>query len=1731
MLNQFYNYLSSKIIEYFEQGNVKCGDKYFIQLDEIEQVNYFYQTLKKNYKSSEFIYKHDKGDKYYTFSLGINSIKLVVVNGEDVTSGYLVNLRNNVGDQEGVWKNTALFIICTNAVDSIYGGMADLQKAGMPLNGKNIIKKLYDDIAISQLSRIDKEITKFYLNKKEEELFQSSLWDYQEVLGIINKQSIPLEDYNKLYLFPDNTLDEFKSANQIQKRLEENYNLYNRVSRIQEFDEKDSQLEKLFDEKGIKALKDKEWFNTDFSKVKNSFENFKNSKSSVNYLENPEKKTDNGLVYWEKSKEKTETGKRKRQIIIFNTDNVSEVKLTLSFDQRLSKEFLNSSSQRITKVSGKKLYVSFPLNVSEPTFNKITYKHKNNAKSLYEFNIVVINLLPNQLKSIKLNYQIDTKNKKIILINDSEDINFIFGESDTFELVSVDFTNKTIDLDDDTAFKIADDSPAWEEGNINFNLKYQGALTKFELKEEVSKIYPVKSIVIWKDKREKQLDFEWKGSKVTQDTESYYIEEKFKYFLQLEQQIINKKIKYGKMRFDYIDSESLTLSPKLEECYLNIINYFSHKNNIPSLVYIDEELYKLYDKYIQAFNEEILSIQENSILSDQKEKQYLLKLGTIEIDGKLLLSPLSPLNVAYQLEIYRQCKNEKISKHILERLNARNLLPYLFNDEGVLYRSVHRQSAEEWIVYERSSNVTLGETNEFIANVVKEKIKQFICHFKYLFNSKSYAPIKINLINLENDKEVLRGIINFLKDGIEKNRIIPVDINIYNHFNNSSFDTFFNLNNIGQLETEFHMKFNSKSLDPMDTIRLIQENINYSKHYDFKNIEYAHISFFKVRENNERTAKDNMDEIDTGLSLNGLLSTVTSVTGRTKYRTGFGSKNILNKDLQLITTSILLNELASNCDNYGDNPYSKNKTIVIKPMEIDENLLEQLYNKSHWVTFIEPNFGLEYFSQHKQHKEDLLIIHYSEQYTSSDKYDTITVTNKTKQYKQIIKEFLLKRQIVVNEEQLDYAIKCFNSINGEWLLNVISSHSEYEREKLSIISAVKYTLTILDNPKIKWIPISMEEILRISGAVKLNKSEGIFTIKNLKQKGVHSDDLLFIGIQEQSAVLKVYFYPVEVKIGYNFSSTIEKGKNQINKTYSLLREQLYSYELNENYLFRNKFFRNFFIKILFANEQRFVINNIWNEKDLLYIENLKSKLLNDDYQVSFDLEPLLGKGALISFKKENSFRSIKLEEDILVVELTEDDAYEGIAKTIKQINDDIHRDSSDIDNSMLLINKDISNLKINTNDDGFFDLTENREENVNADVKIKEHFNAEQELDTREKFSPNNKKNNIDIKFNNDIKSEAVEKMNYNTRFLLGKAEGSTHNIYWEYGHNGLANRHMLIEGKSGQGKTYFIQCILSELSNAGIPAIIIDYTEGFKSSQLEPLFKDFLGSKLIQYLVAKDKFPLNPFKRCKKELDENFYIDEDNIDIAERFKSVIGAVYSDLGAQQLNCIYQATIRGLEKYDDMMDLSKLREQLQEDSSTQAKTALAQLSLLIDKNPFSSKEGFKWDDILKKDGSIFVIQLTGYTRDVQKIITEIILWDLWNYKVQTGSKEKPFAVVLDEAQNLNFNDHSPCTRILTEGRKFGWSAWFATQSLKGNMTKSAINRLQNAAQKIYFSPAEEVISDIANILGKGDKKYWEKKISELKKGECIIYGPTLNKTGDLNPSRPIKIQVTDLKLRK
>ena len=214
-----------------------------------------------------------------------------------------------------------------------------------------------------------------------------------------------------------------------------------------------------------------------------------------------------------------------------------------------------------------------------------------------------------------------------------------------------------------------------------------------------------------------------------------------------------------------------------------------------------------------------------------------------------------------------------------------------------------------------------------------------------------------------------------------------------------------------------------------------------------------------------------------------------------------------------------------------------------------------------------------------------------------------------------------------------------------------------------------------------------------------------------------------------------------------------------------------------------------------------------------------------------------------------------------------------------------------------------------------------------------------------------------------------------------------------------------------------------------------------------------------------------------------------------------------------------------------MTLETLREKLKESDNKSAVTVLSKIEPLVDYEPFLGDSSFSWKDIVQARGQMYVIQLTGYTREIQLILTELILWDIWNYSVKYGNESTPMPLVLDEAQNLSHDENSPSGKILAEGRKFGVSGWYATQFMAGRLTPGEIGNLQQSAQKLYFSPPENSIVEVSkyiDITNEGSKA-WAEKLSKLTKGYCVTAGYKAN-NNRFDKYEPRIIKITSLEDR-
>jgi DNA phosphorothioation-dependent restriction protein DptH len=367
-------------------------------------------------------------------------------------------------------------------------------------------------------------------------------------------------------------------------------------------------------------------------------------------------------------------------------------------------------------------------------------------------------------------------------------------------------------------------------------------------------------------------------------------------------------------------------------------------------------------------------------------------------------------------------------------------------------------------------------------------------------------------------------------------------------------------------------------------------------------------------------------------------------------------------------------------------------------------------------------------------------------------------------------------------------------------------------------------------------------------------------------------------------------------------------------------------------------------------------------------------------------------------------------------------------------------------------------------------------------------------------------------------------------RILLGSRVSTQQKVYWEFGHQDLPNRHILVFGSSGSGKTYTIQALLCELGKFGQNSIIVDYTNGFTKNQLENTVIQKL--RPVQHVVRNNPLKINPFRKQSYIIDDLEFYDKAT-NVAERVKGVFSSVYN-LGDQQKAALYEAITTGVNTLGDSFTLERLVDGLESlqsgggPNAGPATTVLNKIRPFVEMEPFEAEGQQSWEQMFTdQQNRCHIIQLAGFMKDTSRLITEFSLLDLYWYYRSKGNKDIPRVVVLDEIQNLDHKLEGPLGQILTEGRKFGINLILATQTLS-NLERDERDRLFQASHKLFFKPADTEINTYARILSDATgerQEEWVAKLTALKRGECYSLGPALNeRTGNLEVNKYFKVRI-------
>ncbi|WP_027631547.1 DNA phosphorothioation-dependent restriction protein DptH [Clostridium hydrogeniformans] len=1667
MLDQFYNFLAKKVVEYFDGTRIYYGDRYEIQFEKESDVKHLYEEIKNISDSKLFKYQvNEKYEEYTTYSIKFNDIILIVAATIDgVNPDFLATLRNEVStNMKSQFKNSAILFIHTSNKDTITDGGINFQKEGMPFHSKTLINDINYLIDTSNLALSAKYVLKFDLRRREREDSDEgqSILQYSDIVSIINKGYIDDSEFKEFELFRDPKLDTINDEKEAISRLNENSQAYLKIDNIHKYGgDIDSNLEKFLDETGKKKLANKDWFNEEYKVVRQSMDNY--DEKDIIYegssIENISKED-----YWEKEEGPTKAQRRKRSIIVFNKDKVDNIKLSFAFDNKL--EAIKDKGVKCdfgknvsAKINNRKINVTLEDLEEKVSFYKVSYSGKSN----YEFKIVVIPMDKAIFEDtvVRTNYTIKIAKKEqniTLTTSDSEFTLNPYGE-DTSS-ITLNFQDENVPINAINKFKVKNKIKIDEnEDAYRFNLMLDNLIIPVNIVGSNSKITRISGRQIWINKLRDKGSYKFLDNKIIKDENVNFAYDEFKVNLDREEFIL----KNGGMAFvesnGKLKVRELKVCDKLKEAYNRILEYYKSNVVLPSLAYIDEDLAERLKTYIDIYYSKLEKIKYNDNMCD--EFVDLLRVGTIEGMGssrQILLTPLHPINVSYQLMITEELKDKVISdeedleKEIANKLDSTNLIPYISFGGEKLYRSVEQNHSKEWKQYV-INDIDFNERNRgFVKKLVREKINEFIKHFKTLFLSTE-LPLRINLINTGYSKDILQGIIDYYNEelkskGIEKLR--PLIINIYNKSGDSVFEELQNYVHVDEAEEKlglsFAIKSSNKKYSKDDIFDIVNSKLSYYiKNYDTTKYEYSHITFYEMEHefSNKNTI---MDNINTGVSLGGLLSSVPSKEISKSYRTGYGTKFIYSKNT-LIKMATKMNALICSAENESPFDDSRCKTTAID--EYKEDQLNRIYESANWVTFINPMVGLQFFKDTIEEK-DLLIIHYSDQYTPSSGYDSITVTKKTKQYKEVIKSFLENKNVLLgnDDELITKVISCFNAINGDWLLKIISCNGYEDREKLSIVSTIKLSLSYFYNENIVWVPISLEEILRISKGCGLSSKEGLFSVKNLSGDGAYSDDLLLVGIECcADGNIDVHYYPIEVKIGQVKGDVTKKAKLQAYKTRNHIERNI-SKEINDK--LQAKIFRDFLIKLVLVSIEKLKLYNVWDEQnwDSIIETDVRTKLLNDDYRISNSLDEIIGRGAIFTFKSDISFEkngelvSIGVDElgdafnqeeydkgnKILELVFPEASGYRNILRSVEEIKNNFILDKSDIKSDTLLYNlyegrvcemKEETSINDNSNDEKSSAIySENSGEDIVAVAETKDP---------------------LSVLFGRDIHRDCE---------VIWNPTDSIQNNHTNTG----------IIGTMGTGKTQFTKSLIYQLNKntyqnidgKKIGLLIFDY----KGDYIDNEFVEATNAKVYETY----HLPFNPLELVQGNKEKNLL----PLYTANALKHTMTTAFG-LGVVQENKLKELIMnaydkRGIKKNDPNTWTKKpptiaevCREFFDDEDVKQDKlfTCLDKLYdfEIFDPDVDNSKSLYDMID------GVTVINLSDSDSDIQNLVVGIILDIFYSQmkvlgesKLDDKYRQLSKMILVDEADNFLCENFQSLKKILKEGRMFGVGTILSTQLL-------------------------------------------------------------------------------------
>ncbi len=1583
------------------------------------------------------------------------------------TENYISHLRDKVAGRSGVFSRTVLLIIHNSMLDTLINSTKDVAAADAiwyPETFSRQLEKLITaDNNRSELSRcLLKDQRVIVLDEG------ATVFGFSSLYRLLEDGHL---DFSELHLFKDDELLNF-SQKQLQTRLNENRKLYRQIENSVE--RYSGQLENVLTEFSSKFIQehfvDKEdWRDLDFSDYQNEKE--KNSEQKL-ILENVS--VVNGEI-WQKSKSLSKAGKRDISLLVHVQSGQPIVELEFNFqgndlqDNQIKiahhRQFKKERFWRTSRAGGKisRIKASVPFDGS-PCFFSLELTNRNNSAEEYKFRLLLVEEGQFWLNDIQHCFRIEPGKEQITLqleenelrIAESGSLTCMLGEGSEdincqhYAQVNFETLANQSDL---VQFALVSGN-----SRLLFNVEGPGAEEGLTLpllfdQSRFHKLF----------KEQGNATFNRLKGRIIQDNTEHKVVGVRQQLLTLEASLVEQYL-LGTGSDDSVLEldELLSYYPDLHSAYYQLFTYYHHRNTLPSLVSWSPEYCVLVSHLLTTFEQALQKIGLSRALTAHEKR--LLHLGVCRDDSHQRLSPLHPLVLAYHLQLVETITAEleqfssssfsALPQITLNRLVASGLMPFVYHSEHE-YAQLHSVDENRfWIDVIPQRKVS----HDYVKRLVKDKLYEFTYAYSRLFQSPGNNSLIINAINQGNAKELFLGLVEYFKQ--EKEQAISVHVNCYDELlSPNMFDRFAESGSYEQLKNDLELNTSAWRAEADMLIDLLRSRLTFSKFVmpsESDKLAYAHLAFFT------NTApvdcrQIRIEDASSGVLCHGLIAGEGAETQGDAYFTAFGLRDVDVEPYCALRLARLVGSLwqparQSNSQYHGQG-------IGLAVSGNFKQLLNYSYNSALWTTIIDPKVTLDFFTSQK----DLVLIHYSDQYTSCAGYDAVTVTKQVELFLNLLKTENKSGHSAVDSKHL---LAEFNAFNGEWLLKMLRSNEKDRKEKHGIIGAYKFVQSMLHQSDICWVPLSVAEMIRVSGNVGLKMKESDLS-RNLQgyRQGAISDDVLFVGFKEN----RLYLLPLEVKTGarpdYNYAG------QQARELKRYLQQDILQPQTMASQLYRALFIR----QVLMQVEKLRLYGVLDNEKLSPLLER-REWWLTGDYQLGELTD--YPNGFVVAHVDSGTCFDLSYKEtpdNILQVEIP----YSLLSSLIAARGDgpalaeryrvpEKYRLQPDCDATLA-----DSNLSVQ----------------VITPTVVSSDSHSEQPASAELMVPPDMSDTPLRILFGHDAAQQSP--------------------LYWEPTNTAkFMNTNTGIIGTMGTGKTQFTKSLVTQLmrnqscnvDGKSIGLLIFDYKEDYA----DDVFLEATGAKKYQLSLL----PYNPL---------SLFGDMPMLPrhTAMAFSETMGKAYN-LGVKQrmklvtliMECYDLAGIvshdrstwsRVAPTIEDVWQCYLAQEKVEEDSLYAALYNLAGFQI-FETNP--DKMVSLYDLI----SGVTVITLKGYSPEIQNLVVALTL-DLFYAQMQKRGKpvvkgdyrQLTKMILVDEADNFMRQDFSSLRKILKEGREYGVGTILSTQEITHFKTGEN-NYASYVLTWIIHRVSEIKSSDIKAVFNIDDKNEQESLMGQVRQLE-------------------------------